>query len=129
MSNHFPTYLSRNPSGYYVFRIRIPRDIINALDGKTEIRRSPRTRSRSKALRCGIKLSNLLQSLFEQTRAKALCARDGGNFMTTEFTQTEINFSALLLFISLNSILPNRALPGLSETCSSGALAPVTPAL
>jgi hypothetical protein len=69
MSKHLPTYLSqRNPSGYYVFRIRIPRDIINAL-GKTEIRRSLRTRSRSKALRCGIKLLNLTQSLFEQIRA------------------------------------------------------------
>ena len=84
MSNHFPTYLSLNPSGYYVFRIRIPRDIINALDGKTEIRRSLRTRSRSKALRCGIKLARLMQSLFAQIRA------NGDNFMT-ELSKADIN--------------------------------------
>ena len=65
MSNYFPTYLSKNPYGCYAFRIRIPHDIISAL-GKTEIRRSLRTRSRSKALRCGIKLSKLRQSLFLQ---------------------------------------------------------------
>ena len=85
MSNHFPTYLSLNPSGYYVFRIRIPRDIINALDGKTEIRRSLRTRSRSKALRCGIKLLKLTQSLFAQIRA-------GGDYSSmTEISKIEIN--------------------------------------
>ena len=84
MSNYFPTCMSRNPSDYYLFRIRILYDITSTL-GKTEIRRSLKTRSRTKALHSGNKLSQLTQSLFAQ-----ISAANGGNSMT-ELSKTDIN--------------------------------------
>ena len=78
---YFPTYLFLHSHGHYVFRIRVPRDIINAL-GKTEIRRSVKTRSRTKALQRGIRMYEVMQAVFSEIRK-------GGNM--AELSKTEIN--------------------------------------
>lgn len=63
---YFPTYLYYHPSNY-IFRIRVPCDIIPHL-GKTEIRRSVKTCSRIEALQRGIRMFNTVQHFFEELR-------------------------------------------------------------
>ena len=77
---YFPTYLYFHPSSY-IFRIRVPCDVIPFF-GKTEIRRSVKTRSRPKALQRGIRMFMIMQGVFKGIRK--------GNYMT-ELTKTEIN--------------------------------------
>ena len=77
---YFPTYLFLHSLGHYVFRIRVPRDVISTL-GKTEIRRSAKTRSRTEALRRGIRMYEVMQAVFSEIR-------NGGHM--TELSKTEI---------------------------------------
>jgi len=63
---HFPTYLYFHPSSY-IFRIRVPCDIIPLLR-KTEIRRSVKTRSRTEALQRGSKMFTIMQTVFKGIR-------------------------------------------------------------
>ncbi len=78
---YFPTYLFLHSLGHYVFRIRVPRDIINT-SGKTEIRRPVKTRSRAKALQRGIRMYEVMQAVFAQIRK--------GGYMA-ELSKNEIN--------------------------------------
>jgi len=59
---YFPTHLYFHPSSY-IFRIRVPSDIIPPL-GKTEIRRSVKTLSRTSAIQRGIKMPLIFQHPF-----------------------------------------------------------------
>ena len=77
---YFPTYLYFHPSSY-IFRIRVPCDIIPFI-GKTEIRRSVKTRSRMKAVQRGIKMYIRTQTIFKDIRR--------GGFMT-ELSKSEID--------------------------------------
>jgi hypothetical protein len=77
---YFPTYLYFHPSSY-IFRIRVPRDIIPHL-GKTEIRRSVKTLSRTLAIQRGIRMYTRTQSIFKWLRR-------GGRM--AELSKREIN--------------------------------------
>jgi hypothetical protein len=63
---YFPNYLYFHPSSY-IFRIRVPCDIIPHL-GKKEIRRSVKTHSRPLAIQRGIRMYIRTQSLFKGLR-------------------------------------------------------------
>ena len=80
-TGYFPTYLFLHSQGHYVFRIRVPHDIIKTLD-KTEIRRSVKTGTRTKALRRGIRMYELMQAVFAEIRK-------GGRM--AELSKAEIN--------------------------------------
>lgn len=77
---YFPTYLYFHPSSY-IFRIRVPCDIIPRL-GKTEIRRSVKTLSRTLAIQRGIRMYTRTQSIFKGLRR-------GGRM--AELSKREIN--------------------------------------
>jgi len=77
---YFPTYLYFHPSSY-IFRIRVPCDIIPFL-GKMEIRRSVKTHTRIIAIQRGIRMFALIQSFFKELRR--------GSYMT-ELSKAEIN--------------------------------------